>query len=75
MRLLLLDDVKHHTQPKYVCLLVQFEPGDKHYWQERSNWMPKDKEIISIVSLMRDISPSFKQLLKKEVRKWQILKK
>lgn len=70
MKLLLTSDVKHHTQAKYVCLVVQFEPQDAHYWHDDMNWMPKDEEIISIVNLMKGISPSFKKLLKKEVEKW-----
>jgi len=50
----------HHTNPDYNCLLVQFEPGDKHYHQFRKNWMPKDQEVFDIWKIMMNLSPTLR---------------
>jgi hypothetical protein len=52
--------VSHHTNPDYNCLLVQFEPGDKHYHQFRKNWMPKDQEVFNIWKIMINLSPTLR---------------
>ena len=62
------DVANHKINPNYECLLIQFEKSDKHYFENRNNWMPTDEEVIKICAVLLNISPTFRRRFKKTFR-------
>ena len=58
----------HHTNPDYPCLIVQFEKGDRHFFHEQGNWMPKEVEIVDIIKGMLRIKPSLATMFSTAIR-------
>lgn len=53
MKILLTPDVTHKKNKGYKCVVVQFFPDDdKHYFANKNNWMPLNKEVFALHQLM-----------------------
>ena len=55
----------HHTNPNYKTLLIIFDGKDTNVRPIglRGDWQPRDVEVLSIVKLLADISPTFAEKL------------
>lgn len=54
-------DVFHKVNNDYTCVLIQFEPGDSHFFRERMNWMPKHGEIREYLREIMKAEPKGKR--------------
>jgi len=55
------DCASHHSNMEYKTLLILFDGNDDNIRPVglRGNWQPKDAEILAIVKLLCEISPTF----------------
>lgn len=60
MKVVITNDVTHKVNGDYVCVLVQFEDKDTHFFKDKMNWLPKDSEVLTLVKLMVLFSDTFK---------------
>lgn len=65
MRIEITDQVKHESNHAYQCVLVQFEEGDKHFFEDKQNWMPKSSEAFALCQVLYVLDPKFRGLLDK----------
>jgi len=63
MKLILTDKVAHKYNKDYLCLMVQFEDEDKHFFKLQKNWLPKSAEVFALHKLMSAVDPKYRQLL------------
>lgn len=67
MKLILTKEVWHRTNPNYICMLVQFEDSDVHYFHQKKNWMPKESEICDIIKTMVGLKHSLCQMFNQAI--------
>ena len=65
MKIEVTDAVTHKTNEHYLCVLAQFEAGDKHYFANKNNWLPKNVEILALHQLMLTIDPDYREMIRK----------
>ena len=70
----------HHTNPEYQCLIVDFLWSDNNIRKRYKenivfDWLPTDDEILRICKILFDISPTFKERLKKIINEDTIERK
>ena len=68
MKIIVTPKVHHKENQNYPCALVEFEKEDSHFFESDSNWMPKDKEVFALYKIMWALSPTFRELMQKELR-------
>ena len=60
-------DLLHRTVKDYYCVVVQFEEADKHFFKTNNNWVPTDREAITLFKILYGLSPTFRTMIKKEL--------
>jgi len=69
MKLIVTKDVANHQfNPKYPCLVIQWELDDTNYMPTRKNWMPRDDELMEINKKLLDLSPTFREKMLKWIK-------
>ena len=65
MKIELTDNVIHKKNNHYFCILAQFEAGDKHYFSNKNNWIPKNVEVLALHQLMLSQDHDYREMVRK----------
>lgn len=71
MKIEVTANVFHKVNPDYFIALVQFEEDDKHFFKSKSNWLPKDDELMAIMQVTMALSPTFRDKMFKYIESFK----